>query len=88
MVIRFNLKAYRKKRELTQNDLAKMLGQDQSMVSYYERNWRSVKNSTIQQIAKALDIDPLELYMDDNGTSLKDQFIKCNVDFYPDDFKL
>ena len=84
--IRFNLRAYRKKMNLTQGDLAKKLGQDQSMVSYYERHWRSVKNSTIIQIARTLDIDPLELFMDDNGVSAKD--LGYQVAFFPDDHVL
>lgn len=86
MAIRFNLKAYRKSKGLTQSALADMLGQDQSMISYYERNWRTVKNSTILQIASSLGVDPMELFMDDTGISAKDLHIQ--VDFYPDDFNL
>ena len=83
--IRFNLKAYRKKKGFTQEQLAKVLGIDQSMISYYERNWRIIKNSTIVQIASNLGVDPMELFMDDNGTSAKD--LGYQVDFYPDDYK-
>ena len=82
--IRFNLKAYRKKHNLTQQALAVKLGLDQSMISYYERNWRYVKNSTIQQIATALGVEPLELFMDDNGVSAKD--LHYQIDLYPDSF--
>ena len=85
-VIRFNLKAYRKSRGLTQSVLAEMIGLDQSMVSYYERNWRTVKNSTILQIAEALGVEPMELFMDDSGVSAKE--LGYQVDFFPDDFKL
>ena len=84
-VIRFNLKAYRKSKGLTQSALAEMIGLDQSMVSYYERNWRTVKNSTILQIAEALGIEPMELFLDDNGVSAKK--LGYQVDFFPDDFK-
>lgn len=83
--IRFNLKAYRKKQSITQSELAEQLGMNQGMVSYYERNWRTVKNSTILQIASALGVDPMELFMDDKGTSAKD--LRIQVDFYPDDYK-
>lgn len=83
--IRFNLKAYRKKQSITQCELAEQLGMKQGMVSYYERNWRTVKNSTILQIASALGVDPMELFLDDNGTSAFDLGIR--VDFYPDDYK-
>lgn len=83
--IRFNLKAYRKKESLTQSDLADRLGMNQGMVSYYERNWRTVKNSTILQIADSLAVDPMELFLDDAGVSAKD--LNIQVDFYPDDFK-
>lgn len=83
--IRFNLKAFRKIRGLTQTELAEKIGQDQSMVSYYERNWRTVKNSTILQIASALGVDPMELFMNDEGVSAKD--LNIQVDFYPDDFR-
>ena len=86
MAIRFNLKAYRKSKGLTQSALADMLGQDQSMVSYYERHWRTVKNSTILQIASALGVDPMELFIDDTGVTAKD--LKIQVDFFPDDFML
>lgn len=83
--IRFNLKAYRKKKGFTQEQLAEVLGIDQSMISYYERNWRIIKNSTILQIASALGVDPMELFMDDKGTSAKD--LRIQVDFFPDDYK-
>lgn len=71
-ILRFNLRAFRERNNYTQQELAKMLGQNQGMVSYYERNWRSVKKSTILQIAKTLGVDPLELYTDGNGVSAKD----------------
>lgn len=83
--IRFNLKAYRKKQSITQCELAEQLNVNQGTVSYYERNWRFVKNSTILQIASTLGVDPMELFMDDNGTSAKD--LGYQVDFYPDDYK-
>jgi len=83
--LRFNLKAFRKIRGLTQTELAEKIGQDQSMISYYERNWRTVKNSTILQIASALGVDPMELFMNDEGVSAKD--LKIQVDFWPDDFR-
>lgn len=60
--MKFDLKNYRKMNGMTQNDLAEKLGMDQSMVSYYERNWKSVKTSTIVQIAKALGCKPEELF--------------------------
>lgn len=81
--IRFNLKAYRKKQALTQKELSEKLGMNQGMVSYYERNWKSVKNSTILQIASALEVDPMELFIDGDGASAYDLGIR--VDFYPDD---
>ena len=84
--IRFNLKAYRQKQSLTQEELSERLGMNQGMVSYYESNWRTVKNSTILQIADALAVDPMELFLDDTGVSAKD--LNIQVDFYPDDFKL
>ena len=84
--IRFNLRAYRKNKGLSQCILAEILHQDQSMVSYYERNWRTVKNSTILQIANSLGVDPMELFLDDNGVSAKDLGIQC--DFFPDDYVL
>lgn len=84
--IRFNLKGYRAKEGLTQENLADRLGVKQSTVSKYEREWWTVQNSTILQIASALGVDPMELFMDDTGISAKDLHIQ--VDFYPDDFNL
>lgn len=84
--IRFNLKAYRKKQGLTQKKLSEILGMNQGMVSYYERNWKSVKNSTILQIASALDVDPMELFIDSDGVSAYELGIR--VDFYPDEHEL
>lgn len=70
-ILRFNLRAFRKRNNYTQQELAEKLGMNQCRISQYELNWRSVKNSTIQQIAETLGIDPLELYTDGNGVSAK-----------------
>ena len=83
--IRFNLKRFRMKNDMTQEELADLIGVSQAMISQYEKNWRTVKNSTILQIASALCVDPMELFIDDNGTSAFDLGIR--VDFYPDDYK-
>ena len=85
-VIRFNLKGYRTKKKLTQEELANKLGVSQAMVSQYEKNWWLVQNSTILQIADSLSVDPMELFLDDAGVSAKD--LNIQVDFYPDDFNL
>ena len=69
IVFRFNLKAYREKNGLTQNALAERLGMNQSMVSYYERHWKTLKQSTILQMATTLGINPMELYTDAEGVS-------------------
>lgn len=84
--IRFNLKGYRTKNGMTQNTLAERLDVTQSAISKYEKNWRTVKNSTILQIASALNVDPMELFLDDDGISAKDLGIE--VEFYPDDYKV
>lgn len=83
--IRFNLKMYRTLNGMTQVELANKLGVSQAMVSQYERAWWNVQNSTILQIAKALGVDPMELFLDDAGVSAKDRNIQ--VDFYPDDYE-
>jgi transcriptional regulator with XRE-family HTH domain len=84
--IRFNLTAYREKNKITQVELAELLGVNQCTVSYYERNSRHIKNSTILQIAETLNINPLELFINDDGKNLIELGIQ--VDFFPDDYKL
>jgi transcriptional regulator with XRE-family HTH domain len=51
----------RMQRALTQRDLAIRSGLDVSTISYLERGVRRARISTIQQLAKALDCDPLEI---------------------------
>lgn len=60
--MKFDLRKYRKSNGMTQCDLAEKLGMNQAMVSYYERNWRTVKYSTILQIAKKLNVNLEELF--------------------------
>ena len=56
-----NIKRIRKEKGLTQKQLAEMLGVTQQMIGTYENNKRTPKLDTALKIAKALDVDVLDL---------------------------
>lgn len=55
MNIGLQIKNMRKKRGLTQNELAEKLGVTASVISQYETGVRNPKNATIERIAAVLD---------------------------------
>lgn len=52
----------RKKAGLTQTELAERLGKDQTFISLVERSQRRVDVIEFYAFAKALNVDPVELY--------------------------
>lgn len=63
-----NLASLRKERKLSQVDLASLCGWDtQSRISNYETNFRTPDLDDIEILAKALNIDVLELLTPANG---------------------
>lgn len=56
-----NMRNYRKKAGISQEELADKAGLHRTHVSLIEREKRNVSIVTIEKIAKALDIDPFKL---------------------------
>jgi transcriptional regulator with XRE-family HTH domain len=66
MNIGANIKAIRKKKGLTQTQLANLMGSSKQMVSVWENSERELTIATLSKIAIALDIDINELLQDSN----------------------
>lgn len=64
------IQAWRKKRRLTQQKLADLLGVDKSTIWRYEKGITSPFNSTVHDIASALDVEPRDLVMTDTRAPL------------------
>jgi transcriptional regulator with XRE-family HTH domain len=56
-----NLVALRKKRGLSQRELAKKMGSTQRIVAYYEKEAANIPLTKIQDLARALDVTIVEL---------------------------
>jgi transcriptional regulator with XRE-family HTH domain len=56
-----NVRARRRERGLTQEDLAELLDISVAYVSLIERGWRNPPITTVCAIARALDVSPREL---------------------------
>lgn len=61
-IIMDRLKVARKKKELTQDELAKLVGLNRNAVSFYECGRTSPTLDTIEDIMTALGITPKELF--------------------------
>lgn len=61
-IIMDRLKAARKNQELTQGELAKLVGLNRNAVSFYECGRTSPTLDTIEDIMTALGITPKELF--------------------------
>lgn len=57
----FDLRGYRRRTNLTQEELAERIGVQQSAISKFELNAECVNLTTINRIANALNIDAMEL---------------------------
>ena len=63
----FNMKKYRKKRQLSQMKLAEMLDTSTSYIGEIEINSKVPSMDMVERIANALNIEPFRLFLDDNG---------------------
>jgi transcriptional regulator with XRE-family HTH domain len=61
----FNMKKYRKKRRLSQMKLAEMLDTSTSYIGEIEINSRVPSMDMVERIARALNVEPFRLFVDD-----------------------
>jgi transcriptional regulator with XRE-family HTH domain len=61
----FNMKKYRKKRKLSQMKLAEMLDTSTSYIGEIEINRKMPSMEMVEKIAKALNVEPFRLFVDD-----------------------
>jgi transcriptional regulator with XRE-family HTH domain len=78
----FNMKKYRKKRKLSQMKLAEMLNTSTSYIGSIEINKKVPSMEMVEKIAKALNIEPFKLFIDDKdrtGTNVpvNDDYLEC-----------
>ena len=78
----FNLKKYRKKRQLSQMKLAEMLETSTSYIGEIEINRKIPSLNMVERIANALEIEPFKLFMDEDNrnigkSSLAEDYLKC-----------
>jgi transcriptional regulator with XRE-family HTH domain len=81
-VFAFNMKKYRKKRRFSQMKLAELLNTSTSYIGEIEINSRVPSMDMVERIAKALNIEPFRLFVDDssrNGreTPKADDYLEC-----------
>lgn len=65
MTIGKNIQFYRKKKGLSQKELAEKVGKSTGTIQQYELNKREPKFEFVSDIAKVLDVEPYKLYGDD-----------------------
>jgi transcriptional regulator with XRE-family HTH domain len=78
----FNMKKYRKKRRLSQMKLAELLDTSTSYIGEIEINSRVPSMDMVERIAKALNVEPFRLFVDDmardNGEPPPvDDYLEC-----------
>jgi transcriptional regulator with XRE-family HTH domain len=61
----FNMKKYRKKKRLSQMKLAELLDTSTSYIGEIEINSRVPSMDMVERIAKALNVEPFRLFVDD-----------------------
>jgi transcriptional regulator with XRE-family HTH domain len=71
----FNMKKYRKKRKLSQMKLAEMLNTSTSYIGEIEINRKAPSMEMVEKIAKALNIEPFRLFVDDKDRTDADRAI-------------
>ena len=81
-VFTFNMKKYRKKRRLSQMKLAEMLGSSTSYIGEIEINNRVPSMDMVERIAKALNVEPFRLFVDDSsragrGLPITEDYLEC-----------
>jgi transcriptional regulator with XRE-family HTH domain len=75
----FNLKKFRKKRNVSQMKLAEMLDTSTSYIGEIEINRKTPSMEMVEKIANALDIEPFRLFIDDE--SRNDKNSPLNTDY-------
>ena len=66
-IIGRNIRLYREKSDITQDELAKYLGIKREEVSYYETGKRNVPTQIISEAAKLFAIDEYDLFEEDSS---------------------
>jgi len=69
----FNMKKYRKKKKLSQMKLAEMLDTSTSYIGEIEINKKIPSMEMVERIAKALDVEPFRLFVDDKDRTGADK---------------
>jgi transcriptional regulator with XRE-family HTH domain len=70
-IFAFNLKKYRKKRDLSQMKLAEMLNTSTSYIGEIEIKRKIPSMEMVEKIANALDVEPFRLFIDDGSRNGK-----------------
>jgi transcriptional regulator with XRE-family HTH domain len=65
----FNMKKYRKKRQLSQMKLAELLNTSTSYIGEIEINNKVPSMEMVEKIANALNVEPFRLFVDDTKRS-------------------
>ena len=78
----FNMKKYRKRRQLSQMRLAEMLNTSTSYIGEIEINNKAPSMEMVERIAKALNIEPFRLFIDDehrvnSEMQSDDNYLEC-----------
>ena len=78
----FNMKKYRKKRQLSQMKLAEMLNTSTSYIGEIEINRKIPSLEMVERIANALEIEPFRLFIDDKkrnegNTLTAEDYLEC-----------
>lgn len=78
----FNMKKYRKKRQLSQMKLAELVNTSTSYIGEIEINNRVPSMEMVEKIATALKVEPFRLFIDDisrieKDTLTADNYLEC-----------
>ena len=78
----FNMKKYRKKRRISQMKLAEMLGTSTSYIGEIEINSRVPSLAMVEKIARALNIEPFRLFLENEvltgkKSQITEDYIEC-----------
>jgi len=81
-IFAFNMKKYRKKSKISQMKLAEMLNTSTSYIGEIEINNKSPSLEMVERIAKALNIEPFRLFLDDKNRfsddmQINDNYLEC-----------
>ena len=80
----YNLKLFRKKKNLTQQELGEMLGVKKSTISRWESNERAMTVENIKKVSQALNV-PVSAFLSDNDSYESPK--RWNKENPPDDKK-